>query len=70
MKLHPRLPLAIPLLAFATIFCATALSAHPAPQFNPSHSDEDINTIGHLTIAKSTNFYSLDKEKKLGEALA
>jgi hypothetical protein len=45
-------------------------SDHPALQFNPSRSDEDISAIGHRAIGKNTNFYSADKEKKLGKQLA
>jgi beta-barrel assembly-enhancing protease len=70
MNTKSRSAILIAMLAAAAIATATALSAHPAPQFNPSHSDEDINAIGHRTVEKNTNFYSADKEKKFGEALA
>lgn len=58
------------MLAVAAIVRVSALSAHPAPQFNPSRSDEDINAIGHRAIGKNTNLYSADNEKKLGKQLA
>jgi beta-barrel assembly-enhancing protease len=58
------------MFAVATIICASALSASPAPQFKPSRSDEDINAIGHRTIGKGTNFYSTGKAKVLGKGMA
>jgi predicted Zn-dependent protease len=70
MNTKSRSAILIAMLAVTAIVSASALSAHPAPQFNPSHSDEDINAIGHRTVGKNTNFYSADKEKKFGEALA
>jgi len=67
-KSHIAIPTAM--FAVTTIICASALSASPAPQFKPSRSDEDINAVGHRTIGKNTNFYSPDKEKEIGKALA
>jgi predicted Zn-dependent protease len=70
MNLNSRLATASVILA-VTVFCpGNALRAHPAPQLKPSPSDEDINAIGHRSVGKGINLYSLEKEKKLGEQLA
>jgi predicted Zn-dependent protease len=70
MNPKPRLPIPTAMLAIAALVCATAPSARAAPQSNPPSSIEDINAIGHRTVGKGTNFYSLDKEKELGKQLA
>ncbi len=57
----------LPLAALA------ALSLSPASaiaQSQRTRSDEDINTIGHRSVGKCPNLYSLEREKKLGEQLA
>jgi len=69
MKPHLRLPLAIPILAFAAIF-ATASSALPAPQSNPSSSIEDISAIGNRNVSGRVNFYPIEKEIAIGKQLA
>lgn len=45
--------------------------ASPVPQVEKrSKSDADINAIGYRRIDHGTNFYSVEKEKELGKALA
>jgi hypothetical protein len=68
MNPYSRLPIAIAAFAIATFVSASALSALPDPQSNPSSSIEDINVIGHRTIVKAPKFYSMDKEKKFSSA--
>jgi len=45
------------------------LSVSAIAQTKRTRSDEDINAIGHRGVGKGTNFYSLEREKKLGEQL-
>jgi hypothetical protein len=52
-------------LALAVLTPSAALS-----QTKRSHSNEDLNVIGHRTLVKGPNFYSLDKERELGRLLA
>jgi predicted Zn-dependent protease len=70
MNAKSRFTIPTAIFALAASLCTSALFALPTPQFNPSRSDEDINAIGHRTIGKNTNFYSPDKEKEIGKALA
>src|SRR5260370_40056794 len=57
----------LPLAALATM---SLLSAPAIAQTQRTRSNEDINAIGHRDVGKGTNFYSLEREKKLGEQLA
>jgi beta-barrel assembly-enhancing protease len=52
-------------LALGVLTSSAALS-----QTKRSHSNEDLNVIGHRTLVKGPNFYSLDKERDLGRLLA
>ena len=57
--------------AFTVCLCASCAFASPLPQAKKrSQSDADINAIGHRHIDRDENFYSLDKEKRLGAVLA
>jgi len=57
--------------AFTVCLCASCAVASPLPQTKKrSQSDADINAIGHRQIDRDENFYSLDKEKRLGAVLA
>ena len=59
------------LIAGLTSLILTGVGAPSAlPQFRPSHSDEDINAIGHRNLSKAVNFYSPAREKALGGQLA
>jgi len=70
MNLNSRLTTAS-LILVVTAFClGNALRVHAAPQLKPSASDEDVNAIGHRSLGKGINLYSLEREKKLGEQLA
>ncbi len=62
----PRLITALVVLLSAS---ACSAVASPSPQWKPSKSDADITAIGHRKIVRGTNFYSLDKEKALGDQL-
>jgi predicted Zn-dependent protease len=64
---HLRGKLAISTLALCSL--ANALHAAPAPQTNPPRPNEDISAIGHRTVGKGVNLYSLEREQKLGEQL-
>lgn len=56
---------------FTICLCVSCAFASPLPQTTKrSQSDTDINAIGHRRIDRDENFYSLDKEKRLGAALA
>ena len=59
--------LAISTLALCCL--ANAFPAVPAPQTNPSRPNEDISAIGHRTVGKGVNLYSLEREQKLGEQM-
>jgi predicted Zn-dependent protease len=39
-------------------------------QTKRSHSDEDLNAIGHRNVSGKVNFYSLEKEIARGKQLA
>jgi predicted Zn-dependent protease len=58
------------ILALALSCPGTVVRAQSTPQFKPSHSDEDLNAIGHRNVGKGVNLFSLDREKKLGEQLS
>jgi predicted Zn-dependent protease len=57
--------------AFTVCLCVSCAFASPLPQTKKrSQSDADINAIGHRHIDRDENFYSLDKEKRLGVVLS
>jgi predicted Zn-dependent protease len=57
--------------AFTVCLCVSCAFASPLPQTKKrSKSDADINAIGHRHIDRDENFYSLDKEKRLGVGLS
>ena len=49
---------------------AASVRAPPSPKQKRTKSDADINKIGHRKITSDPNFYSLEKEIKLGKQLA
>jgi hypothetical protein len=56
-------------LAFAT--CLSADSASTLAQsVKRSRSDRDIRAIGHRKIAQDKNWYSMEKEKELGDKVS
>jgi len=70
MNLNSRRVTAILFFVTAALCSGAVLSAQSSPQIKHSRSDEDINAIGHRGVGQGVNLYSLEKEKKLGEALA
>jgi len=65
-----RLPKPALVLVLAAVLCGSGLFASPQSQEKRSKSDSDINAIGHRDIGKGLDFYSLEHEKELGNALA
>jgi predicted Zn-dependent protease len=70
MNLNSSLTRSIAIFALVVFCPGSVLRAYSSPQGKPSRSEEDINAIGHRDVGKGMNFYSLEKEKKLGEQLA
>jgi predicted Zn-dependent protease len=70
MNSNLTLKLSLVILALALVCTGTVVRSNPIPQFKPSHSDEDLNAIGHRNVGKDVNLFSLDREKKLGEQLS
>lgn len=68
MTSSPKRSLAIFVLLLSCL--GTAVHAQTTPQFKPSHSDEDLNAIGHRNVGKGVNLFSLDREKTLGDQLS
>lgn len=58
------------LFAVFTSLTLLARASSALPQFKPSRSDQDLNSIGHRNIGGNVNLYSPEKELALGEQLA
>ena len=70
MNMTSSLKRSIIFLAVAMACPGTVVQAQTVPPVKPSHSDEDLNAIGHRNLGKGVNLFSLDREKKLGEQLS
>ena len=69
--MNARLITATKVFAFMVCLCVSCAFASPLPQTKKrSESDADINAIGHRHVDRDKNFYSLDKEKRLGVGLS
>lgn len=61
----------LPPLILTLLLCGNKTTASPLPQGSKrTKSDADISAIGHRRIARDTNFYSAEREKKLGKELS
>ena len=58
------------IFAFATLALTAFVPSCVLSQTHRTRSDEDLNAIGQRDLGKGMNFYSLDREKELGKALA
>ena len=70
MKMTSRFKRSLVILGLILACPGTVVRAQTVPPFKPSHSDEDLNAIGHRNVGKGVNLFSLDREKKLGEQLS
>jgi predicted Zn-dependent protease len=70
MNMTSSLKRSIVFLAVAMACPGTVVQAQTAAPLKPSHSDEDVNAIGHRNVGKGVNLFSLDREKKLGDQLS
>ena len=57
-------------LALTAFPLAAALPAVPPPQSNEASCLGNLDAIGKRNVGKGVNFFSLDKETKIGQALA